>query len=175
MLGALLLGTLAWSPASAQEQSGWIQGVVKDAQGAVLPGATVKAKSPVTAPQQQSRPMPLASIASPRSRREPTGLGDLQGFRPGDHQKSSWTSARTSRRPRPRARRCSRSSKVTAEASPLIDSKETQPPRRCRRKPSSTCLKGGASPRFCVWLPGRSRKRRLETVQVQAQRVRRCK
>ena len=48
MLGALLLVTLAWSPASAQEQSGSIQGVVKDAQGAVLPGATVEAKNPAT-------------------------------------------------------------------------------------------------------------------------------
>ena len=44
-IGALLLVTLAWSPASAQEQSGSIQGVVKDAQGAVLPGATVEAKT----------------------------------------------------------------------------------------------------------------------------------
>ena len=48
MLSALLLVTLAWSPASAQEQSGSIQGVVKDAQGAVLPGATVDAKNPAT-------------------------------------------------------------------------------------------------------------------------------
>ena len=46
MLSALLLVTFAWSPASAQEQSGSIQGVVKDAQGAVLPGATVEAKNP---------------------------------------------------------------------------------------------------------------------------------
>ena len=36
---------LAW-PAAAQEQSGSIIGVVKDASGAVLPGATVEARSP---------------------------------------------------------------------------------------------------------------------------------
>jgi outer membrane receptor protein involved in Fe transport len=36
-------------PATAQEQSGSIQGVVKDAQGAVLPGATVEARRAGTA------------------------------------------------------------------------------------------------------------------------------
>ncbi|HEY7497365.1 MAG TPA: carboxypeptidase-like regulatory domain-containing protein, partial [Vicinamibacterales bacterium] len=45
MLGALLVALLAAVPAVAQEQSGSIQGVVKDAQGAVLPGATVEAKN----------------------------------------------------------------------------------------------------------------------------------
>jgi hypothetical protein len=34
------------TPAAAQEQTGSIQGVVKDSSGAVLPGATVEAKSP---------------------------------------------------------------------------------------------------------------------------------
>ena len=44
-LGVLLsLLLLAW-PALAQEQKGAIQGVVKDNSGAVLPGATVEAKS----------------------------------------------------------------------------------------------------------------------------------
>jgi hypothetical protein len=41
----LLIGSLA-APAWAQEQRGSIEGVVKDASGAVLPGATVEAKSP---------------------------------------------------------------------------------------------------------------------------------
>ena len=44
-LFALLVMTLAVS-ASAQEQRGSIEGVVKDTSGAVLPGATVEAKSP---------------------------------------------------------------------------------------------------------------------------------
>src|SRR5262249_44399971 len=44
-LGVLLsLLLVAW-PAFAQEQRGSIQGVIKDATGAVLPGATVEAKS----------------------------------------------------------------------------------------------------------------------------------
>src|SRR6185295_7869450 len=38
---------IAWaSPAIAQEQGGSIQGVVKDASGAVLPGVTIEARSP---------------------------------------------------------------------------------------------------------------------------------
>ena len=42
---ALLVLALAM-PAMAQEQRGSIEGIVKDASGAVLPGATVEAKSP---------------------------------------------------------------------------------------------------------------------------------
>ena len=42
---ALWLLVCAAAPTLAQEQSGSIQGVVKDSQGAVLPGATVEAKS----------------------------------------------------------------------------------------------------------------------------------
>lgn len=42
----LLIGSLA-APAWAQEQRGSIEGVVKDASGAVLPGATVEAQSAV--------------------------------------------------------------------------------------------------------------------------------
>jgi outer membrane receptor protein involved in Fe transport len=43
----LLLGVLVFGiPASAQEQRGSVEGIVKDASGAVLPGATVEAKSP---------------------------------------------------------------------------------------------------------------------------------
>lgn len=41
----LALVLLAW-PAAAQEQRGSIEGVVKDASGAVLPGVTVEARSP---------------------------------------------------------------------------------------------------------------------------------
>jgi Carboxypeptidase regulatory-like domain/TonB-dependent Receptor Plug Domain len=48
MLAALLAAMLVGVPALAQEQSGSIQGVVKDPQGAVLPGATVEAKNPTT-------------------------------------------------------------------------------------------------------------------------------
>ncbi len=44
MLILLFAATVAM-PAAAQEQSGSIQGTIKDAQGAVLPGATVEAKS----------------------------------------------------------------------------------------------------------------------------------
>ncbi|HEX5475954.1 MAG TPA: carboxypeptidase regulatory-like domain-containing protein [Vicinamibacterales bacterium] len=46
-LAAVLVCLLAWAvPAFAQEQTGSIQGVVKDASGAVLPGVTVEARSP---------------------------------------------------------------------------------------------------------------------------------
>lgn len=44
-IGVLLLCVYAAASAHAQEQSGSIQGIVKDAQGAVLPGATVEAKN----------------------------------------------------------------------------------------------------------------------------------
>jgi len=43
---AVVLPLLLAAPAMAQEQSGSIQGVVKDAQGGVLPGVTVEARSP---------------------------------------------------------------------------------------------------------------------------------
>jgi Carboxypeptidase regulatory-like domain/TonB dependent receptor len=45
LLIPLALAVSLATPAAAQEQSGSIQGIVKDAQGAVLPGATVEAKS----------------------------------------------------------------------------------------------------------------------------------
>jgi outer membrane receptor protein involved in Fe transport len=48
MLGALLVVLLAAPGAIAQEQSGSLQGTVKDSQGAVLPGATVDARNPAT-------------------------------------------------------------------------------------------------------------------------------
>jgi hypothetical protein len=42
----LLLAALVWAaPTSAQEQTGALQGVVKDSSGGVLPGATVEAKN----------------------------------------------------------------------------------------------------------------------------------
>ncbi len=45
-VAALAVTVLLWAlPVVAQEQSGSIQGVVRDASGAVLPGATVEAKS----------------------------------------------------------------------------------------------------------------------------------
>ena len=45
LLGCLALLLCFGAVASAQEQSGSIQGIVKDASGAVLPGATVEARS----------------------------------------------------------------------------------------------------------------------------------
>jgi hypothetical protein len=50
LLGAVTLFALAMCgvPTYAQEQSGSIQGVVKDAQGGVLPGATVEVKNQAT-------------------------------------------------------------------------------------------------------------------------------
>jgi hypothetical protein len=51
-LGAIL-GTLLVAPAaSAQQQSGRIDGVVSDASGAVVPGVTVILSGPTTAPQE---------------------------------------------------------------------------------------------------------------------------
>jgi hypothetical protein len=46
LLGLLALVLCLATPAWAQEQTGAIQGVVKDPQGAVLPGATVEARNP---------------------------------------------------------------------------------------------------------------------------------
>ncbi|MEI6669366.1 MAG: carboxypeptidase regulatory-like domain-containing protein [Acidobacteriota bacterium] len=46
LFGALLCVLAIAGAAFAQEQTGSIQGVVKDSSGAVLPGATVEAKSP---------------------------------------------------------------------------------------------------------------------------------
>jgi len=45
LFGMLALLVIVATGASAQEQSGSIQGLVKDSQGAVLPGASVEAKS----------------------------------------------------------------------------------------------------------------------------------
>ncbi|RPJ73793.1 MAG: carboxypeptidase regulatory-like domain-containing protein, partial [Acidobacteria bacterium] len=48
VLWALLFVSLACAwPAMAQEQTGSIQGVVKDTSGGVLPGVTVEARSQV--------------------------------------------------------------------------------------------------------------------------------
>jgi hypothetical protein len=44
LIGALLCALFATWPAAAQEQRGSIEGVVKDAQGAVLPGVTIEAR-----------------------------------------------------------------------------------------------------------------------------------
>lgn len=46
VLLSLLLAVLWAMPAAAQEQTGSIEGVVKDTSGAVLPGVTVEARSP---------------------------------------------------------------------------------------------------------------------------------
>jgi len=50
LVGALTLFVLAMGavPVYAQEQSGSIQGVVKDAQAGVLPGVTVEVKNQAT-------------------------------------------------------------------------------------------------------------------------------
>ena len=46
VLTLLCVGALLWAwPAQAQEQSGSIQGVVRDASGGVLPGVTVEVRS----------------------------------------------------------------------------------------------------------------------------------
>jgi hypothetical protein len=45
MLGALMVALLMAWPATAQEQRGSIEGVVKDTSGAVLPGVTVEARA----------------------------------------------------------------------------------------------------------------------------------
>ena len=45
-LGAVLVCLALAVPASAQEQRGSIEGVVRDSSGAVMPGATIEARSP---------------------------------------------------------------------------------------------------------------------------------
>ena len=81
---ALLADCRAWRcPRAAQEQRGSIEGVVKDASGAVLPGVTVEA----TVQRRRGRiaPSPTAS-ASYRFPSLPPGTykstANLQGFRP---------------------------------------------------------------------------------------------
>ncbi len=54
VFAALLAFALFAIPAAAQEQSGSIQGTVKDAQGGVLPGVTVEAKNQATGAVQST-------------------------------------------------------------------------------------------------------------------------
>jgi hypothetical protein len=54
VFAALLAMTLLALPAAAQEQTGSIQGTVKDAQGGVLPGVTVEAKNQATGAVQST-------------------------------------------------------------------------------------------------------------------------
>jgi hypothetical protein len=48
---ALLLGLALALPAAGQEFRGRVNGTVKDASGAVLPGVTVTATSPASSPR----------------------------------------------------------------------------------------------------------------------------
>ena len=62
-VGVLLALVVAAPPVGAQEQRGSIDGIVKDASGAVLPGATVEAKNTAT-----GATLPTTSDASGRFR-----------------------------------------------------------------------------------------------------------
>jgi hypothetical protein len=62
----LLIGALV-APVWAQEQRGSIEGVVKDASGAVLPGATVEAEA-----NGRVNSTVTDSVGSPRWRPAPT-------------------------------------------------------------------------------------------------------
>ena len=69
-LAALGLAVLLYAlPVYAQEQSGSIQGVVKDSSGAVLPGVTVEARSPSlvgvqTRDERGRRQLPVSGAAA---------------------------------------------------------------------------------------------------------------
>ena len=76
-LMAVLL--LAW-PVAAQDQRGTIEGTVKDASGAVLPGVTVEAKSTTgnvlstTSDSSGGVPIPDGSAGGLRGERKPGEL-----------------------------------------------------------------------------------------------------
>jgi hypothetical protein len=82
-LGILLAAVALASPAAAQEQTGAIQGVVKDTQGGVLPGVTVEVKNLATGAVQTvvTDPQGRYRVPSmPPGRYEVTA--DLSGFGP---------------------------------------------------------------------------------------------
>ena len=82
-VAVLLALVVAAPPVAAQEQRGSIDGIVKDASGAVLPGATVEAKNTAT-----GATLPTTSDASGRFRFASVQTGvyqvtaSLAGFRP---------------------------------------------------------------------------------------------
>ena len=63
----LLLALLFAWPVAAQEKRGAIEGIVKDSSGAVLPGATVEAKSAVWRQPDIRRLIRTVSTAFPSS------------------------------------------------------------------------------------------------------------
>src|SRR5439155_4925973 len=82
-VAVLVALVVAAPPVAAQEQRGSIDGIVKDASGAVLPGATVEAKNTAT-----GATLPTTSDASGRFRFASVQTGvyqvtaSLAGFRP---------------------------------------------------------------------------------------------
>jgi hypothetical protein len=86
VVGVLLYFLLA-APAVAQEQTGSIQGVVKDASGSVLPGATVEARNQATGAVQTTATDTTGIYRFPAL---PPGRYDLtatlQGFAPAKNQ-----------------------------------------------------------------------------------------
>src|SRR5688500_10711208 len=78
---ALLAALLLAVPATAQEQTGTIEGIVKDSTGAVIPGVTVEAKSPAGTRSTVSDGAGVYRFpALPPGRYEV--VATLQGFRP---------------------------------------------------------------------------------------------
>ena len=75
-------------PVAAQEQTGQIQGSVKDSSGAVLPGVTVEITNTSTGSV-------AATVVT-----DANGIYRVPGLRPGSTKRSP--SCRASRRPRPR-------------------------------------------------------------------------
>ena len=149
MLAALLsFGSAAF----AQEQTVSIQGVVKDASGAVLPGATVEARNPLagTNTAVTNADGVYRFPALPPGKYEITST--LQGFKPakltdtvlelGKNLVIDLTMALAS---------VTEEVSVTAESSPIIDVKRQ---RRHRvdspAAPSSACRRGATSRRSCV-------------------------
>jgi hypothetical protein len=72
VFAALLAFALLAIPAAAQEQSGAIQGTVKDAQGGVLPGVTVEVKNQATGAVQSTVSDAAGGTVSQRCR--PDGM-----------------------------------------------------------------------------------------------------
>ena len=121
----LFLALLAPWPVAAQEQSGSIQGVVKDTSGGVLPGVTVEARSPRVSASARRSPTTRASTGSRRCRRDSTkSPRPSRASRPPRSRTPSLALGQSAQgRPDPQVGGVTETVQVTGE-SPLIDVKQ---------------------------------------------------